>query len=205
LRADGVIVAGRGRQSRVAPPPEIRQPMGALYSLFASVEAAGLAQYSSVRTLDVRADGVIAARLDLESSAPLVYLERLRFAGDEPLALDRVWLPTSVASPLLAADFTHTSLYAELDARAGVRLEHGREDIHAVSPTPAERALLRCPSDTAAFFINRLGYASGHPVEWRHTLVRGDRFALTAQFSAHTGYRLTQPAPAAATARPLRT
>ena len=27
-------------------------------------------------------------------------------------------------------------------------------------------------------------------MEWRHTLVRGDRFALGAEFSARTGYRL---------------
>ena len=46
---------------------------------------------------------VVASRLDLEASSPLLYLERLRFAGDEPLALDRVWLPASIAEPLLDA------------------------------------------------------------------------------------------------------
>jgi GntR family transcriptional regulator len=199
LRADGVIVAERGRQPRVATAPEIRQPMGALYSLFSSVEASGLTQHSTVRALDIRADGVIASRLDLEGSIPLVYLERLRFAGDEPLALDRVWLPATLAEGLLEADFSHTSLYHELAERTGLRLDHGREDIRAVTPTAAERALLRCPADAAAFSINRLGHAHGRKVEWRHTLVRGDRFALSAEFSAHQGYRLTP----AATTNPL--
>ncbi|WP_350279057.1 GntR family transcriptional regulator [Kribbella sp. HUAS MG21] len=194
LRTEGLIVAERGRQPRVATAPEIRQPMGALYSLFSSVEEAGLAQRSVVRTLDVRADGVIAARLDLEASIPLLYLERLRYAGDEPLALDRVWLPASLAEPLLDADFTHTSLYNELANRTGIVLDHGREDIRAVVPTPAERALLHCPADAAAFSINRQGSSQNRPVEWRHTLVRGDRFGLSAEFSAHTGYRLT-PSP----------
>jgi GntR family transcriptional regulator len=190
LRADGVIVAERGRQPRVAPPPEIEQPLGALYSLFASVEAAGLEQRSVVRTFDTRADALVAERLDLEASTPLVYLERLRLAGDEPLALDRVWLPASLAKPLLQADFTHTGLYAELASRTGVRIDHGREDVHAVIPTAAERNQLQCAHDVAAFSINRLSHAGGRPVEWRHTLVRGDRYALTAEFSAHQGYRL---------------
>lgn len=190
LREDGVIMATRGRQPRVAPPTEIQQPLGALYSLFAAVQAAGLTQHSVVRTLDTRADAVIADRLDLEASTPLVYLERVRLAGDEPLALDRVWLPATVAAPVLEADFTHTSLYTELGARTGIRLDNGREEIHAVVPTPAERALLRCGPDTAALSINRLGRMAGRPVEWRHTLVRGDRFALTADFSAKIGYRL---------------
>lgn len=193
LRADGVVVAARGRQPRVAPPPEIQQPMGALYSLFASVEAAGLPQHSVVRRFDTRADAVVADRLGLDAATPLVYLERLRLAGDEPLALDRVWLPAALAAPLLGADFTHTSLYTELASRAGVRLDRGHEDVHAVIPTPAERAQLRCPPGTAAFSINRRGFAQGRPVEWRHTLVRGDRFALAAEFAASTGYRLTQP------------
>jgi GntR family transcriptional regulator len=193
LRVDGVIVAERGRQPRIAAPPEIQQPMGALYSLFASVEAVGLPQRSIVRTLDLRADGVIAARLDLEGSTPLVYLERLRLAGEEPLALDRVWLPAAVAAPLLQADFTHTSLYAELATRTGIRLDHGHEDVHAIVPTPAEQVQLHCPPHTAAFSIDRLSHARGRPVEWRHTIVRADRFALTADFSAQTGYQLTQP------------
>ncbi|TCC43808.1 GntR family transcriptional regulator [Kribbella capetownensis] len=194
LRADGLIVAERGRQPRVATTPEIRQPMGALYSLFSSVEASGLTQHSIVRALDIRADGVIASRLDLEASSPLLYLERLRFAGDEPLALDRVWLPASLAEPLLDADFTHTSVYNELATRIGVRLDHGREDIRAVVPTPAERAVLRCPPEAAAFSINRQGTSQSRPVEWRHTLVRGDRFALSAEFSENLGYRLTPAA-----------
>lgn len=193
LRADGVIVAERGRQPRVAPVPEIHQPVGALYSLFASVEAAGLSQDSVVRALDVRADALVAERLGLEGSTPLVYLERLRLAGGDPLAIDRVWLPASVASPLLAADFRHTSLYGELAARTGLRLDAGHEDVHAVVPTPAEAAQLRCPADTALFAINRLGLSQSRPVEWRQTLVRGDRFALTAEFTAQFGYRFTQP------------
>jgi GntR family transcriptional regulator len=121
LRTDGLIVAERGRQPRVATAPEIRQPMGALYSLFSSVEASGLTQHSVVRALDVRADGVIASRLDLEASIPLVYLERLRFAGDEPLALDRVWLPKSLAEGLLEADFSHTSSGWTTVARTSAR------------------------------------------------------------------------------------
>ncbi|HWD01359.1 MAG TPA: GntR family transcriptional regulator [Amycolatopsis sp.] len=189
LRADGVVVAERGRQPRVAPPAEIAQPLGALYSLFTSVEEAGLAQHSIVRTFDLRADALVAERLDLEASTPLVYLERLRLAGDEPLALDRVWLPADLAKPLLQADFTHTSLYGELARRTGIRLDHGREEVHAVIPTAAERAQLSCAHDVAAFAINRLSHAKGRPVEWRHTLVRGDRYALTAEFSA-AGYRL---------------
>jgi GntR family transcriptional regulator len=150
LREDGVVTAARGRVARLAMPTEIEQPIGALYSLFSSVHAAGIEQHSIVRVLDIRADGVIADRLGLEG-APLLFLERLRLAGPEPLAVDRVWLPAEFAAPLLDADFTDTGLYAELTKRCGVRLTGGQEHLQAVVPTSHERDLLQIDADTGAF------------------------------------------------------
>lgn len=90
LRTEGLITAARGRASSVAEPTLIQQQMGgALYSLLAFLEAAGLIQSIIVRCLDIRADGVVGARLGLEESTPLLHLERLRLAGEEPLAVDR--------------------------------------------------------------------------------------------------------------------
>jgi GntR family transcriptional regulator len=190
LRQEGLVTASRGRQPKViVDAVEIEQPLGALYSLFASVEAAGLEQRSVVQALDVRADGVIATRLGLEESTPLVYLERLRMAGPEPLALDRVWLPERLAAPLLEADFSHTALYDEYASRCGVHLTGGKEHIRAVMPYPAEQWLLGTGPGSAAFAIERLGCANGRPVEWRHTLVRGDRFAVTTDLATRNGYQ----------------
>lgn len=188
LRAGGLVTGSRGRTSRVGSPAAIEQPLGALYSLFASIQAAGYPIRSRVRTFGIRADGVIATRLGLEESVPLVYLYRLRLAGDLPLALDQVWLPASFAEPLLEADFTRADLYSELARRTGIRLDSGEERINAVTLTDVQRRLLDCPPDTAAFAIRRLARMKGRPVEWRHMLIRGDRFPLTATFAARTGY-----------------
>lgn len=178
LRTSGTIDAGRGRPPRVAER-EISQPQGTLYSLFASVEASGHHQRSIVRRLDARADGTVAYQLGLEESTPLIYLERIRLADEEPLAMDRVWLPAKLAAPLLDSDFTETSLYHELDRRCGVRLTGGWEEVRAVVPTPAERMLLEIGEGTAALAIDRQGHLRGQPVEWRQTVVRGDRFTVT--------------------------
>ncbi len=193
LRTEGVVTAARGRRPRLAPA-EVEQPLGALASLFAAVESRGLEQRSIVRALDVRADGVVATRLGLEESTPLVYLERLRLAGPEPLALDRVWLPAEVAQPLLAADFTHSALYDELSQHCGVRLTGGREQVRAVLATRGERALLHLPVGAALLMVERTGCLHGRPLEFRHTLVRGDRYAVTADVDAR-GYTLTTAAP----------
>lgn len=189
LRAEGLVTAERGRPPRLVRTARIEQPMSALYSLFASVEAAGWRQDSVVRRLEVLADGVVAAQLGLEESTPLLYLERLRSASEEPLALDRVWLPASVAEPLRHADFSHTSLYEELAQRCDVRVDTGQERIRSLVPTPSQRELLQCPAGSAVFAITRVGWSGEQCVEWRQTLIRGDRYLLQADFS-ETGYQL---------------
>lgn len=190
LRESGLVDAARGRAPKVADS-EITQPQGALYSLFSSVEASGHHQRSIVRKLDARADGTVAFRLGLEESTPLIYLERIRFADETPLAMDRVWIPARIAAPLLDADFTQTSLYRELDRRCDVRLTGGHEEVRAVIPTAAERVLLEIPDSSAALAIDRVGELRGQPVEWRQTVVRGDRFNLHTDFTSSDRVAMT--------------
>jgi GntR family transcriptional regulator len=190
LRAAGTVVAGRGQRPRLGDQVEIEQPLGALYSLYASVESAGLEPTSVVRSLSVVTDPAASERLQLPDDTDLVHLERLRLADGEPLAIDRVWFPAEIAAPLLGVDFTRVGFYDELASRTGIRLTGGRERLRAVTPSRPERSLLKLPAGVAAFAIERLGFVRERPVELRHTTVRGDRFSVVAEFSAGIGYRL---------------
>jgi GntR family transcriptional regulator len=188
LRADGVLDVSRGRRARLATPDTvIEQPTGIVYSLFTAVEGSGFEQLSEVLALDIRADGVVAPRLGLEESTPLLYLERVRLAGGSPLALDRVWLPASVGEPLLDVDFRHTSLYDQLLATTGIPITGGEETVRAVIPSPAEHRTLHLQPPSPAFSVERVGTSHGVPVEWRHTLIRSDRFALSSALAPAPG------------------
>ncbi len=178
LRAQGRVVAERGRGSRVVAVS--REPDGALWSLFRAVESAGMTQTSDVLTLTEVTAPTIAVQLELPPGEPLVHLERLRRVDGEPLAHDRAWLPARLARPLLDADFTHTALYDQLTQRCGVTLDSVRETVTATTGTEAERerlALADTP-DVALLVLQRKGYSAGRPVEWRETRVRADRFRL---------------------------
>jgi GntR family transcriptional regulator len=189
LRENGVVVAERGRRPRVATPPEIEQPVGVLYSLFASVEDSGLEQRSVIRALDIRTDPEAAIHLGDAPDGPLFYLERLRLADGIPLALDRVWMPAAIGAPLLEVDFSHTALYDELAKHVDISLNGGREVIRAIVPERADREALAMSSRHAAFSIERLGCCNEKPVEWRHTLLRADRFSMVSEFSDGGGFQ----------------
>jgi GntR family transcriptional regulator len=183
LQADGVVERGRGRGTFVRDPV-IEQPLGALYSLFRSVEEQGFVQRSIVRRLEERRDEEAAKVLGRSPGEPLVYLERLRLADDVPIVLDCSWLPAALAGPLLEVDFTRTALYRELHVRCGVWPDAGWERIRPVLPDPEQRGLLRLPARTPALAIERLATWRTTPVEWRHGLVRADRFSYVARWSA---------------------
>lgn len=185
LRQDGLVTSARGRPSRIAPPTLIEQPTSSLYSLFASVRQAGLTQRSIVRARDTRLDPTAAAALGLGADADLFYLERLRMAGQQPLALDRVWLPVDLARPLLDVDFGDTSLYGELRRACGITMTGGRERVTAEIPDPAVRRELGIGTGVAVFRVDRTGFRDAEPVEWRETVLRGDLFSMTTHYPHH--------------------
>ena len=185
LREDGVIESGRGRPTTVRAG--IEQPLGSLYSLFREVEARGMVQASVVLAQRQVSDPEAATALGLAADEPLFHLARVRLADGVPLAHDRVWLPMTIAAPLLEADFGHSALYDELAARTGVRLTGGRERITATIPSAADRALLQVPRAVACLSVERAGFVAGELVEHRLTVVRGDRWAVVADWSGR-GY-----------------
>jgi GntR family transcriptional regulator len=180
----GLIERRRGLGTRVRAFEHVG---GSLESLYVQIESQGSAQRSVVRARGRVVDAAIAARLGLEPAAPLVHVERLRLADDEPLALDRAWLPEPIGDALLAADLTHTGLYVELLRSSGIDIDGGTEWIRPVLPSPDDRRTLELPRGTAAFSIERLTRAGRDPVEWRHTLVRGDRYTITLEASRAPG------------------
>jgi GntR family transcriptional regulator len=183
LNKTGLLKRERGRGT-VVNRSEFEQSLGTLYSLFQSVESAGVEQTSEVLELRVVTDTVAASYLELDEDADLVLLARLRLAGGVPLAVDRAWLPHEIAAPLLDADWVHTALYVELAKIDAPVPNQGWERLTPIVPAPADRSRLGLRRSDAAFFLERLGSRDGQPIEWRNTIIRGDRYRFVTDWSA---------------------
>lgn len=183
LGADGIVRHARGIGTSV-DRRTFERSLGSLYSLFQVVEESGVPQHSEVRALARVREPEAAEQLGLAPEAELVFIDRIRFAGLEPLAIDRIWLPATIADAILDADFTHTSLYNELERTIGKRPNEGWERIHPAIPDADERAALQLADGEAVFSIERLGTFNGDPLEWRVTTIRGDRFTFVADWTA---------------------
>ena len=185
LQDEGVLTRERGRGSFVRQP-HLQQPLGPLYSLFRSIEDQGFEQRSTVLDAVETTDEVAAEQLDVGPATPLVHLRRVRYADQVPIAVDDLWLPAAVGRPLLDADLEHTAVYAELERLAGVRPAAGWERIHPGLPDVEECRLLGIDPDQAVFVVERRTTAADEtPIEWRRTVVRGDRYTFITTWGGH--------------------
>lgn len=183
LNKAGVLKRERGRGT-VVNRAEFEQSLGTLYSLFQSVESNGVVQTSEILELEIVTNSVAALQLELDEDAELVLVSRLRLANDAPLAIDRAWLPRALGEPLLDADWAHTALYAELRRAGSPVPSHGWERLTPLIPAAADRKKLGLKKSEAAFFLERLGCHDGRPIEWRTTVIRGDRFRFVTDWTS---------------------
>lgn len=182
LNKTGLLKRERGRGT-VINRTEFEQSLGTLYSLFQSVESAGVVQTSQVLRLEIVTDSIAAAHLDVSEGTELVLLERLRLAAGAPLAVDRAWIPGEKARGLLDIDWSHTALYAELAESGAPVPNQGWERLTPVTPSAVDRTLLGLRKTDAVFFLERLGCRDGVAVEWRTTIIRGDRYRFVSDWT----------------------
>ncbi len=200
LHNDGLISRKRGRGTFLRQQA-IEQPTGSLYSLFRSIEDQGFEQRSKVLELDDRVDPTVAEHLGLRADTRFVYLHRLRYADDTPIATDELWLPFELAGPLLHTDFGHTAVYAELENTCGIRPGAGWERVHPTIPTKEERALLGTTAKASAFLVERYTSHQGQPLEWRRTVIRGDMYTFLSAWT-DSGDQRERPSFAPTSQRP---
>jgi GntR family transcriptional regulator len=125
----------------------------------------------------VQAHGQLADALRVETGVEVLRIDRLRSAGDRPIAKLTNFLPPQLADLDRAALETH-GLYELLRSR-GVRLHSASQTIGARTATAAEARLLQEPARAALLTMERVTYDDhGSVVEWGTHLYAASRYAF---------------------------
>ncbi len=184
LRAEGLLDARRGSGTFVVRR-QLDAPIFGTSGLAQTITAAGLVENSEVLRIEEGTAGDTAGRaLGTEAGEPVLWVERLRFADGEPLALDRsaLVLDSAERRALAEADLGHGSIYGLLEDHCGLRISGGREWLRAVTCDQHERSLLRPGRGEGVLEVERVSYAASRAVEWRRSLVRGRGYILAASW-----------------------
>lgn len=177
---------GRGT---VVVEPKIEQRLQRFYRIEHVILARGLTL--SVRVLArgrLHADDELADQackhLELARAQEIGYLLRLRLADGIPVLLENITFPVQLCPSLLeepdsaAHDSGIDSFYDAVAASSGLRVTRAHEVFRPVALAGYEARLLAVPSGAAAFQVERTSYSDMRPIEWRHTLARGDQFTF---------------------------
>jgi DNA-binding GntR family transcriptional regulator len=163
LVARGILVRKHGVGTQVMPRGTGRS--ADVTSLYDELVHSGRAPSTRVLRCETRAaDNDVATALGLEPGVGVVYLERLRSADAQPIALMRNWLPVGLVEVDASALEQH-GLYDLLRA-AGIEMRIAQQSIGAESASTEYAELLGVSIGTPVLTIDSVTYAySSQPID----------------------------------------
>jgi DNA-binding GntR family transcriptional regulator len=176
LVAKGLLVRQRGVGTQVASRMVHRRVE--LTSLHDDLARAGRSPRTEVLSFEPEVQDARACRaLGLEPGTPLLFVERLRFAGREPLALMHNWLPPRFAG-ITGEELQSQGLYTLLRARGG-HPAVARQQIGARPATAREAKLLETRRSAPLLTMTRSAFdATGGALEFGDHTYRSDSYSI---------------------------
>lgn len=176
LVRQGLLVRKRGVGTQVVHG-QVKRPVE-LSSLYDDLERSGQQPRTVVLAREVVvADARLAGALGVALGAPLTRIERLRSAGEEPLALMCNWLPADLAD-FTAEDLEGQGLY-ELMRRRGVHMRIATQRIGARAASVTEARLLHERKGAPLLTMERTAYDdSGRAVEFGSHVYRAQNYSF---------------------------
>ena len=126
----------------------------------------------------VDASAALASQLEIAAGAAVVRVDRVRFADDEPMAVEQVYLPIARFPGIEVADWGGGSLF-ELLAERGVRLRDADQRVVAVPIEGDDAGVLGVAvGEPGLRFASLARDLDGQPVYAAVSLFRGDRYEI---------------------------
>ncbi len=176
---DGLLYREKGRGTFVASP-KVEQPLNGLTSFTEDMQSRGLVPSSKLIGFEIlEPDSDIAEELQLADGDPVYFVERIRFADDKPMAIERTYLPVG-RFPNLDRDSFQGSLYAMIENEQQLKISRATQRMEAGLVKKEDADLLQIKPPAAILMIERISYlADGQPFEVVRSTYRADRYKFT--------------------------
>ncbi len=177
LVQQGLVIRRRGLGT-VVVGPRILRPV-ALTSLYDDLATAKRHPATAVlNSGQIEADDELAKILALAVGTPVLSIERLRSAGETPLAIMHNYLPAKLLQDKTAEDLEKGGLY-ELLRSLGIQLHAADQVIGARRATAQEARLLQAPRNATVLTVTRTTFdPAGVPVEYGRHAYLAERYSF---------------------------
>jgi GntR family transcriptional regulator len=193
LVATGQLVREHGRGMFVAPA-KITQELTSDDTAFVVPRASGAWSSRILERTTFQAGARIGRKLRVSPAAELIYIARLRLVDGAPIAIEHLHIPAELAPSLTPEELESGELYDHLREHHQLFVHEATQSIEPTVVNEAEAAVLDVPVLSPALLIERLTLdTSGRPVEYVHSLYRGDRYRIVSRLAL--GTRPAHPRP----------
>ncbi|MGW7288214.1 GntR family transcriptional regulator [Streptomyces sp. NPDC054847] len=183
LVATGALVREHGRGMFVAPA-KITQELVSDDAAFAVPRAAGAWSSRVLELATITAGARIGRKLRMSPAAELVYIARLRLVDGAPMAIEHLHIPARLVPSLTPQELEAGDLYDHLREHHQVHVDQAVQSIEPTVVNEAEAAVLDVPVLSPALLVERLTTdTSGSPVEYVHSVYRGDRYRIVSRLA----------------------
>lgn len=183
LVATGVLIREHGRGMFVAPEKITQELVSDRQTLTAPLTT-GAWSSRLLEFTTVPAGARVGRKLRLSPAAEIVYVARLRLVDGEPMAIEHLHLPAALVPDITAQELEAGDLYEHLREHHGIQVHEAVQAIEPTVVTKAESELLDVPELSPALLFERLtSDADGRPVEYVHSLYRGDRYRIVSRLT----------------------
>ncbi|WMX43617.1 GntR family transcriptional regulator [Streptomyces roseicoloratus] len=183
----GLLVREHGRGMFVAEE-KITQELVSDRSAFSLPPAGGVwtSRLLELRTLPAGAR--VGRRLRVSPTAEIRYAARLRLVDGSPMAIEHLHIRADLVPDLTGEDLEQGDLYEHLRDRHGIQVGEAVQSIEPTVVTRAEADLLDVPEFSPALLFERLTMDTrDRPVEYVHSLYRGDRYRIVSRLTLGPG------------------
>ena len=182
LVAEGLLEIRRGRGTFVHGAA-LEHRLGGFYTFSREIERHGMRPGTRVRGLSVEPAGDdVADELGLAPATPVVALQRIRLADDQPIVSETSYLPAARFQGLEDIDFSSASLYDTLTTAYGVRPARARETFVPVLLGDDEAQILGGDAGDPVLNVERTTYDNdGVVIEYCTSVLRADRYRYSVE------------------------
>ncbi len=185
LTNEGFLVKKQGKGTFVATTKIQKGPI-LLTSFTEEMRSKGFKVKSKVlRFGKIEPNDAIKKILDLTKGEELFFIQRLRYANNEPMGLQSSYIVSDIAEGLENEDLTG-SLYQILEHRYGVLIARADENYSAILLDKNTEKLLGLSHPAVGFFVKRVAYSvQNRPIEYTESLMRADRYSISIKLRRH--------------------
>lgn len=174
----GMVVRKQGKGTFVTKPKYERN-MKKLQSFSEMCHQMGVVPGAKVlENKLVVPDEKTAKRLGIPAGGQAIFISRLRFADNEPVAIEKNYFPLKYAY-LLEADFEDNSLFDFIREKAGKKVASSEKRIELCRATAKEAELLEVKKGDYLLYVKSVTYdEENEPMYVGSQLINGERFSL---------------------------